>query len=157
MKLDPRVQELVERIVARLELELVHVEWAGGRQLTLCVYIDKPGGVTVDDCAEVSRHLSVHLDVEDFIPAQYLLEVASPGLDRGLYKAADYERFAGLTAHVKLSEPLNGQRNFHGKLLGLDKTGELQTDWAALLEDETGQQQRLPLVKILKANVEIEP
>ncbi|MBI1766212.1 MAG: ribosome maturation factor RimP [Acidobacteria bacterium] len=157
MKLDPRVQELVERLVVRQGLELVHVEWADGRQKTLCVYIDKPGGVTVDDCAEVSRQLSVHLDVEDFIPTHYLLEVASPGLDRGLYKAADYERFAGLPAHVKLSEPLNGQRNFHGKLLGLDKEGELQTDWAALLEDETGKQQRLPLAKILKANVEIEP
>ena len=157
MKLDPRVQELVERLVTRQELELVHVEWAGGRQPVLCVYIDKPGGVTVDDCAEVSRRLNVHLDVEDWIPGQYILEVASPGLDRGLYKAADYERFAGLPAHVKLSEPINGQRNFHGKLLGLDKSAALEADWAALLEAETGTQHRLPLVKILKANVEIEP
>lgn len=153
MKLDPRVQELVERLVTRQGLELVHVEWGGGRQKTLCVYIDKPGGVTLDDCAEVSRELSVHLDVEDYIPEHYLLEVASPGLDRGLYKEADYERFAGLPSHVKLSEPINGQRNFHGKLLGLDKTDEP----IAILEDETGKQHRLPLAKILKANVEIEP
>jgi ribosome maturation factor RimP len=153
VKLDPRVQELAERIVTREGLELVHVELAGGRSPILRVYIDKPGGVTVDDCAAISERLSVHLDVEDFIPSQYVLEVASPGLDRGLYKAADYERFAGLPAHVKLSEPLNGQRNFHGTLIGLDKEGEL----TALLEDETGQQHRLPLAKILKANVEIEP
>ena len=157
MKLDPRVQELVERLVTRQDLELVHVEWAGGQERVLRVYIDKPGGVTLDDCAEVSQRLSVHLDVEDFIPGHYMLEVASPGLDRGLYKPADYERFAGLPSHVKLAEPINGQRNFHGKLLGLDKTGEQQMDWAALLEDETGQQHRLPLAKILKANVEIEP
>lgn len=157
MKLDPRVQELVERLVTRQELELVHVEIVGGRKPILRVYIDKPGGVTLDDCAAVSERLSVHLDVEDLIPGQYMLEVASPGLDRGLYKPTDYERFAGLPAHVKLSEPLNGQRNFHGKLLGLEKPGEQPLDWEALLEDETGKQHRLPLAKILKANVEIEP
>ena len=153
MKLDPRVRELVERVVARQALELVHVEMAGGRSPILQVYIDKPGGVSVDDCAQVSERLSVHLDVEDFIPSEYTLEVASPGLDRGLYKPADYERFAGLPAHVKLEAPLNGQRNFHGKLIGLEKTDEL----VALLEDETGQQHRLPLAQIAKANVEIEP
>lgn len=153
MKLDPRVQELIERVVTREGLELVHVEMAGGRAPILRVYIDKSGGVTVDDCAAISERLSVHLDVEDLIPSQYLLEVASPGLDRGLYKPADYERFAGLPAHIKLSEPLNGQRNFHGTLRGLDQADEL----TVLLEDETGKQHRLPLVKILKANVEIEP
>ncbi len=153
MKLDPRVQELVEKVVKRLELELVHVEMAGGRQPTLQVYIDKPGGVTVEDCAQVSERISLHLDVEDFIPTKYLLEVASPGLDRGLYKAADYERFAGLPCHIKLETPLNGQRNFHGKLIGLDKADEL----IVLLEDETGKQHRLPLPQIAKANVEIEP
>ncbi len=153
MKLDLRVQELVEKVVTRLELELVHVEMAGGRQPILQVYIDKPGGVTVEDCARVSERLSLHLDVEDFIPAKYLLEVASPGLDRGLYKAADYERFAGLPAHIKLESPLNGQRNFHGKLIRLDKAEEP----VAILEDETGKQHRLPLAQIAKANVEIEP
>lgn len=153
MKLDPRVRELIESVVARQELELVHVEMAGGRSPILQVYIDKPGGVTVDDCAQVSERLSVHLDVEDYIPSEYTLEVASPGLDRGLYKPADYERFAGLPAHVKLEAPLNGQRNFHGKLIGLEKADEL----VAILEDETGQQHRLPLAQIAKANVEIEP
>jgi len=153
LKLDVRVQELVERVVTRQNLELVHVEMAGGRQPILRVYIDKPGGVTVDDCAQVSERLSLHLDVEDYISSQYTLEVASPGLDRGLYKPADYERFAGLPAHIKLEAPLNGQRNFHGRLIGLEKEEEP----TAILEDETGKQHRLPLAKIAKANVEIEP
>ena len=65
MKLDPRVQELVERIVTRQDLELVHVEMVGGRSPILRVYIDKPGGVTVDDSAAVSERLSLHLDVVD--------------------------------------------------------------------------------------------
>ena len=154
MKLDPRVLEIVERVTTREGLELVHAEMAGGRgNAFLRIYIDKPGGVTHEDCATVSDQVGLILDVEDLIPHQYTLEVASPGLDRGLYKAADYERFAGSPAHVKLTEPLAGQRNFHGTLVGLDREGEP----AALLEDETGRRHRLPLSKIAKANVELEP
>ncbi len=154
MKLDRRIQEIIERVTAREHLELVHAEMTGGRgQACLRIYIDKPGGVTHEDCARVSDQVGLILDVEDLIPHRYLLEVASPGLDRGLYKPADYERFAGNPAHIRLSEPIGGQRNFHGTLLGLDRTGEL----AALLEDEAGKRYRLPLSKILKANVELEP
>jgi ribosome maturation factor RimP len=109
--------------------------------------------VTLDDCSTVSEQVGLILDVEDLITYQYVLEVASPGLDRGLYKPSDYERFAGLPAHIKLTAPLNGQRNFHGTLIGLDKEGEL----TALLDDETGNRHRLPLTLIAKANVEIEP
>ncbi|MDX2034140.1 MAG: ribosome maturation factor RimP [Blastocatellia bacterium] len=153
MKLDPRVSEIIERVVTREGLELVHAELTGGHSATLRVYIDKPGGVTIDDCSAISERLSLILDVEDPIPQNYTLEVASPGLDRGLYKESDYERFAGLPFHARLSEAINGQRNFHGTLLGLDREGEP----AAVLEDETGTRHRLPLAKILKANVEIEP
>jgi ribosome maturation factor RimP len=150
---DPRIREIAERVTAREGLELVHVEVTGGRNPILRVYIDKPGGVTIDDCAAVSERISLILDVEDPIPNQYTLEVASPGLDRGLYKESDYERFAGLLSHVKLSEAVNGQRNFHGKLIGLDREGEV----AAVIEEENGKRHRLPLAKIIKANVEIEP
>lgn len=153
MVVDPRIREIAERVAAREGLELVHVEIAGGHNPVLRVYIDKPGGVTIDDCSSVSERISLILDVEDPIPRRYTLEVASPGLDRGLYKESDYERFAGLPSHIKLSEAINGQRNFHGKLIGLDREGEL----AAIIEDETGNRHRLPLVKIIKANVEIEP
>lgn len=150
---DPRIREIVERVTARENIELVHVELSGGRNPILRIFIDKPGGVTIDDCAHVSERVSLILDVEDPIPGQYMLEVASPGLDRGLYKESDYERFAGLPAHVKLSEAINGQRNFHGKLIGLDREGET----AAILEEASGMIRRLPLTKIVKANVEIEP
>ena len=154
MKLDPRLQEIIERVTAREGLELVHAEMTGGRgHAVLQIYIDKPGGVNLADCATVSDQVGLILEVEDLIPHQYTLEVASPGLDRGLYKAADYERFAGNPAHIKLSEPITGQRNFHGTLIGLDREG----DPAALLEDATGKRHRLPLASIIKANVELEP
>ncbi len=153
MELDPRIREIIERVTEREGLELVHAELTGGRNAILRVYIDKPGGVTLDDCSSVSERISLILDVEDLIPHQYVLEVASPGLDRGLYKEADYERFAGLPAHVRISEPIEGQRNFHGRLIGLDRDGET----AAIIEEESGRRHRLPLAKIIKANVEIEP
>jgi ribosome maturation factor RimP len=154
VKLDPRIQEIIERVTTREGLELVQAELTGGRaNAFLRIYIDKPGGVTHEDCATVSDQVGMILDVEDLIPHHYILEVASPGLDRGLYKPADYERFAGHPAHIKLAEPLAGQRNFHGQLLGLDREGEP----AALLADETGKHHRLPLAKIIKANVELEP
>jgi len=153
VKLDPRVSEIIERVTTREGLELVHAEMAGGRNPVLCVYIDKPGGVTIDDCVMVSERVSLILDVEDVIPHQYTLEVASPGLDRGLHKEADYERFAGLPAHIRMSEAIDGQKNFHGKLIGLDREGEV----AAVIEEPDGKRRRLPIAKIVKANVEIEP
>ena len=153
MKLNPRIHEIIERVVIREGLELVHAEMVGShKNATLRIYIDKPDGVHVEDCALVSEQVGLILDVEDLIPNEYVLEVASPGLDRGLYKPSDYERFAGLSAHIKLIAPLNGQRNFHGTLMGLAQDGEP----AALLEDETGNRLSLPLHLISKANVEIE-
>jgi ribosome maturation factor RimP len=125
----------------------------GGKSKFLRIYIDKPGGVTTDDCATVSYRVGLLLDVEDIIPHQYVLEVASPGLDRGLYKPADYERFAGNPAHIRLTEPIDGQRNFHGTLVGLDHEGEP----AALLDDEQGRRHRLPLSQVVKANVDLIP
>lgn len=153
MELDPRISEIIERVTEREGLELVHAELTGGRNAILRIFIDKPGGVTIDDCSSISERVSLILDVEDIIPHQYVLEVASPGLDRGLYKEADYERFAGLPAHVRISEPIEGQRNFHGKLIGLEREGET----AAIVEEQSGKRHWLPLSRIVKANVEIEP
>lgn len=98
--------------------ELVDVEFAGsGPRMTLRVYIDKPGGVTVDDCADVSRQLSAILDVEDPLPGSYLLEVSSPGLDRPLVTADDFRRYVGETVKVQLHQPLAGRKRFKGRLL----------------------------------------
>ncbi len=152
--LDPKVQEIVERVTKNEGYELVHAEMTAGRNRFLRIFIDKPGGITADDCARVSERVSLLLDVEDPIPYQYTLEVASPGLDRGLYKVADYERFAGNPAHIRLAEPIAGQRNFHGTLIGLDQQNT--SGPAALLEDETGKRHSLPLSMIVKANVDLE-
>jgi ribosome maturation factor RimP len=95
-KVEDHVAPLAERIAAREGCELVHVEYVNesGRWF-LRLFIDHPNGITVDDCAAVSRQMSAMLDVEDFIPHAYNLEVSSPGLDRPLRKGDEYRRFAG--------------------------------------------------------------
>jgi ribosome maturation factor RimP len=143
-----RVQELAEQVAIDHGLELVHVEVAGPDNKPIVrVFIDKPQGVTHDDCSEVSLHLGTILDVEDFIHAAYTLEVSSPGLDRGLYKRADYVRFAGNNAKLKTRQPIAGQRNFRGRLLGIE--GD-----EVIFDDRTSGRVQIPLDLITKANLE---
>lgn len=112
--------KIVEPVVESMGYELVGVElMRHGRDCTLRVYIDKPAGVTLDDCAAVSHQLSGVMDVEDPIQLPYRLEISSPGLDRPLFKVSDFERFAGSTAKIKLAVPLAGRRNFTGVLSGM--------------------------------------
>ena len=145
-----RVQELAERVAIDHGLELVHAEVAGPENKPIVrVFIDKPHGVTHDDCSDVSLHLGTILDVEDFIHASYTLEVSSPGLERGLYKRADYERFAGSDAKLKTRQPIDGQRNFRGRLLGVDEND-------VLIEDRTSGRVRIPFDIITKANLEVD-
>ena len=113
------LRRLIEPAVAALGFELVGVEFKSGRRGLLRVYIDSDDGVTVDDCQDVSHQVSALLDVEDPIPGQYSLEVSSPGLDRPLFRAADFERFAGQEVRVRLVAPLQGRRKFRGVLVGM--------------------------------------
>src|SRR5438552_18121137 len=103
----PTLRERLESGAQALGFELVDVELMGGRQNQLLrVYIDSPRGVTVDDCAQVSRQLSAILDVEDPFPGSYRLEVSSPGLDRPLVRPEDFERFRCVTIKVRLLDAL---------------------------------------------------
>jgi ribosome maturation factor RimP len=148
--IEDRVREIAERVSTDHGLELVHAEVAGpeGKPI-LRIFIDKPEGVTHENCSEVSLHIGTILDVEDFIHSPYTLEVSSPGLERGLYKRADYERFAGRKSKVKTRIAINGQRNFRGRLLGIE-------DDQVVFEDNTSGRVRLPLDAIVKANLEID-
>jgi len=145
-----RVQDIAERVAIDHGLELVHAEVAGPENKPIVrVFIDKPQGVTHEDCSKVSLHLGTILDVEDFIHASYTLEVSSPGLERGLYKRADYERFAGSDAKMKTRLPINGQRNFRGRLLGVDGN-------EVLFDDRTNGKVKIPLEIIKEAKLEVD-
>ena len=119
---EQRAEELLEPILADMNFELVDVEYvkeAGTWYLRS--YIDKPGGITVDDCEAVSRQFSDRLDQEDFIEDSYIMEVSSPGLDRPLKKDKDFERNLGEEVELKLYKPRGKQKEYAGILKGYDK------------------------------------
>jgi len=119
MSLDlDRVRSIVDRVAASSGLEVVEVELrGGGKSRMLRITIDKPGGVTHEDCANLSREAGTILDVEDVVPGgSYLLEVSSPGLDRPLLRPADYQRFVGSLVKLKTREPVDGSRHVEGRL-----------------------------------------
>ena len=99
-------------------MEVVEVELrGGGKSRMLRIFIDKPAGVTHEDCATLSREASTIFDVEDAMPGgPYVLEVSSPGLDRKLSRAADFERFQGSRVKLTTRDPVNGNRHFEGRL-----------------------------------------
>jgi ribosome maturation factor RimP len=149
-----QARRVLDPVLVRDGFELVEVEWLrlAGRW-TLRVFIDRPGGVGVDDCQAASRTIEPILDVEDFIEPAYDLEVSSPGLDRPLRKPQDFERYAGQRAHVKSFAPVpdtaQGQpprKHWTGVLRGFrDGAVELDVD---------GVHHRIPLDRIAKAHLE---
>ena len=127
-----KIQEIAERVAQSSGLEVVEIDLlGGGKARTLRIFIDKPEGVTHEDCANFSREAGTIFDVEDAVPgATYTLEVSSPGLDRKLSKSADFARFTGSLVKLMTRDPVNGNRHFEGRLkafhdgrLSLELTG----------------------------------
>jgi ribosome maturation factor RimP len=151
-----RARRTLEPVLVRDGYELVEVEWVrGGGRLTLRVFIDKPGGVNVDDCQLVSRTIEPILDVEDFIEPAYDLEVSSPGLDRPLRTPEHFSRYAGQRVQVKAFGPVAGTAP--GSPARKSWTGALQgfSDGAVVV-DVDGVQHRIPHAQIAKAHLELD-
>jgi len=148
MKQDPlQIGAIVEPGIRAMGYELVGVEYHGGGKggALLRVYIDHERGISADDCQKVSYQVSGVLDVHDPIAGHYTLEISSPGLDRPLFKAADFERYAGQLVRVRMRMPLDGQRNFKGRLRGLqDEQVIIETD---------GQDVALPFEQVEQARL----
>ena len=125
MTTEERVQELTVAIIdgKKLPFELVDVEYVKERDWYLRIYIDKEGGISLDDCQELSELIGAELDKNDFIKDSYILEVSSPGLDRPLKKPADFVREKGKKVDVTLYKPRDGKKTFTGTLT--EKTDEL--------------------------------
>lgn len=116
------VEELVAKIIDNTPLELVDVEFVKERDWYLRVFLDKEGGIDVDDCQWVSERLSKALDAHNLIPQNYYLEVSSPGLERPLKKPRDFERSLGREVEVSTYGPVQGQKQFVGTLVRADET-----------------------------------
>lgn len=144
--LEQKLQGLLQDSIEDLGFELWGIECQRtGRYLTVRLYIDKQGGVSIDDCADVSRQVSAVLDVEDPIADKYNLEVSSPGLDRGLFTLAQYERYIGQDIMVHLRIPVQDRRKWQGQL------AKIENDMLTLVVD--GQEHIFIFGNIQKANV----
>jgi ribosome maturation factor RimP len=145
-----KIRQILDPIVESMGLLLWDMEFhKHGPQWLLRIYIDREsGGVTLMDCEQVSRDLSAALDVEDVIPHAYTLEVSSPGLDRTLTRPEHFVRFIGSIVKVKTYQPIQGQKVFRGKLLGMgDSIIKVELETTVVLE--------IPLSNITKASLEV--
>jgi len=146
MAISDQVEELIEVPIESLGYELVGVEYIkNGRDTVLRLYIDAEQGISLEDCERVSHQVSGILEVEDPISTAYSLEVSSPGFDRPLFKARDFERFTGSNVKISTKLPIQGRRNFKGVLQGFEN-GEV-----IVLVD--GEEYALPLTKLAKARL----
>ncbi len=150
-----RITALAMPLLDSLGIELVEIEFRNeGQGMVLRLFIDKPGGIMLDDCAAVSRELSELIDVEEIISSEYNLEVSSPGLNRPLTKPADYERYTGKLVKVRTYEMVadaagNRRKTFLGHLEGLK-------DGTVHMRLKEGQSAAIPFEKVAKANLEFE-
>ena len=152
-----QIRAIAERVAASRGLEIWDVQSrreAVGHVVR--VFIDRPGpaataeeSVSIEDCEQVNREMSTILDVEDPLPFAYTLEVSSPGLDRPLRSAGDYDRFSGRLAKIVVSEAVDNQKAFEGRLRGIDRD-------TVLLEASNGKTHRLPLRLITRGRLEVE-
>jgi ribosome maturation factor RimP len=144
-----RVHRLVGPVLLSGGLELVEVEYRReARGWVLRLYVDKEGGITLDDCAQISREIGRNLDVEDFITTPYILEVSSPGLTRSLKTEKDFMKYRNCLVKVRTNQPVENRRQFTGRLQGVAEEGiQIEVDGKVFL---------LPLSFIAKANLDIE-
>jgi ribosome maturation factor RimP len=146
-----KIRELAEPLVESEGMELIHVECLKMKtRWIIRLYMDKEGGVTIEDCSQVSNQLGDLLDVHDIPPGPYTLEVSSPGLDRPLSRDADFLKFRGSRVTVKAKEKIDGIQNFAGVLQDYrDDVGG-----KALIIDVAGKMFLIPRNKIVKANIQ---
>jgi ribosome maturation factor RimP len=138
--------ELFEPVVNGMGFDLIEIEYfPNPKHGVLRLYIDKPGGVVIDDCSDVSQQISALIDVEEPVSGQFNLEVSSPGLDRPLRRVKDFQRFVGSLVKLKTIMPLDGQRNFKGRLLSADEN-------VVVIETDT-EELSLPMSAIEKARI----
>jgi len=151
--LPERVEKEIETIVSSEGLELVHIEYRKqGHGFLLRIDIDKEGGVTVEDCELVSHQVSAFLDVDDVVPAEYELQVSSPGLDRKFYKLSDYQKFLGRLVRVRTTTAIRGLHVIVGRLKEFNGETIVVTDPVMKKDPDYV----VPLVDVKETRLEVE-
>jgi len=148
-----KIRELIEPVLEDEKMELVDIECLRMKTRWMVrIYLDKEGGVTLNDCSEISHQMSDILDVHDILPGPYTLEVSSPGLDRPLARDKDFMKYRGHKVHVRVDEKIEGIRNFRGELIDYLDEG----DGKILIVDVAGKIYRIPRDLVVKAHLEYE-
>ena len=150
---ESKIRELAEPLIEAEGMELICAECLRMKSRWLVrIYIDREGGVTIDDCETISNQLGDVLDVNDVPPGQYTLEVSSPGLDRPLERDKDFIRYKGARVLIKTDEKIEGTKNFHGKLMDyVEENGQ-----KIVVLDVSGMIRRIPRERVTKARLEYE-
>ena len=148
--IEERIKEIAKKAAADNGVEFVHLELAGTkRNQVVRVFADKEGGINIEDCSKVSRSIEAEMDANDFMPGTYVLEVSSPGLDRELYSLADFERFAGNLAKVKMRPDFEGPKSLNGTIVSV-------LDGDIVFEDRTAGTLTIPYASVAKANLKVD-
>ena len=148
--IEERIKEIAKKATADNGVEFVHLELAGTkRNQVVRVFADKEGGINIEDCSKVSRSIEAEMDADDFMPGTYVLEVSSPGLDRELYSLADFERFAGNLAKVKMRPDFEGPKSLNGTIVSV-------LDGDIVFDDRTAGTLTIPYASVAKANLKVD-
>jgi ribosome maturation factor RimP len=145
-----RIREIAEKIAISEGMELVDLDFRReGSGTVVRLFIDKPGGVNLTDCQEISGQVAAQLEVEDPVPGSYTLEVSSPGLDRRLTRESHFVQFTGRKARVTTHQPFQGRRKFLGQIEGF-------AEGKIVLSTEDGGTVEIPLEDVARARLEVE-
>ena len=148
MDISDQIREIVSRIAGSKGLDIIEITYKReSHAMVLRVIVDKAGGVTMDECGQINRELGTKLDEANFIDSHYIIEVASPGLDRTLKERRDFEGNLGKDIHVSTYAPIEGENVFTGKLIGL-------SEGMIVIESAQGVTTEIPFDKIAKARLE---
>ncbi len=147
---EARIKEIAVKATADNGVEFVHLEIGGTKRNQIVrIFADKEGGITIEDCSNVSKAVEAAMDADDFMPAAYVLEVSSPGLDRELYSLADFEKFAGKLAKIKMKPDFEGPKALNGRIVKVEGV-EITFD------DRTTGELTFPYESVAKANLKID-
>lgn len=148
--IEQRVRDIALRATKEQGVDFVHLEIVGTKRNQIVrIFADKEGGITIEDCSNVSRSVEAAMDSDDFMPGSYVLEVSSPGLDRELYSLADFERFTGKAAKVRLRPEQEGPTVLNGRIV------EVVGD-DIVFEDRSAGQLTFPYTSVAKANLKVD-
>ncbi|MDI1240604.1 MAG: ribosome maturation factor RimP [bacterium] len=148
--IEARIKEIALKATADFGVEFIHLEIGGTRRNQIVrIFADKDGGITIEDCSNVSKAVESAMDADDFMPAAYVLEVSSPGLDRELYTLADFEKFAGSLAKIKMKPNFEGPKGLNGKIVKVE-------DGEVTFDDRTTGQITFSCESVAKANLKID-